>query len=73
MKKNLKKYSDTFSLKDRQRLSKASKELMEKRKDLMDKFQQYRQQMEEKYEQMRKLRIDLRYNFNLTLYQLIIV
>jgi len=60
VKKNLKKYSDTFSLKDRQKLSKASKELMEKRKDLMDKFQQYRQQMEEKYEQMRKLRIDLR-------------
>merc|ERR1719369_1457146 len=48
VKKNLKKYSDTFSLKDRQKLSKASKELMDKRKELMDKFQDYRKQMEEK-------------------------
>jgi len=60
IKKNLKKYSDTFSLKDRQRLNKASKELMDKRKEQMDKFMDYRKQMEAKYEDMRELRISLR-------------
>eukprot|EP00088_Acartia_fossae_P013133 TRINITY_DN1682_c0_g1_i1.p1 TRINITY_DN1682_c0_g1~~TRINITY_DN1682_c0_g1_i1.p1 ORF type:complete len:705 (+),score=264.99 TRINITY_DN1682_c0_g1_i1:29-2116(+) len=60
VKKNLKKYSDTFSLKDRQKLSKASKELMDKRRDLMDKFMEYRKQMQEKYSAMKQERITLR-------------
>jgi len=60
IKKGLKKYSDTFNLKDKQRLNKASKELMDKRKEQMDKFMEYRKEMQEKYEAMREERIAMR-------------
>ncbi|XP_023327407.1 eukaryotic translation initiation factor 3 subunit B [Eurytemora carolleeae] len=43
IKKNLKKYSDQFNAKDKMRQSKASKELIDKRRAAMDKFREYRE------------------------------
>jgi len=60
IKKNLKKYSDQFNAKDKMRQSKASKELVEKRRGLMDKFQAYRNDMKEAYEETLEKRLALR-------------
>jgi len=49
IKKNLKKYSDQFNAKDKMRQSKASKELVEKRRELMEKFCEYRETREQDY------------------------
>lgn len=60
VKKNLKKYSDQFNAKDKMRLSRASKELIEKRRELMAKFQEYREKREKEYQESRDRRIALR-------------
>lgn len=60
IKKNLKKYSDQFIVKDKMRHSRASKELMEKRRESMAKFQEYREKREREYLELRDRRISLR-------------
>ena len=42
IKKNIKKYSEQFSAKDKMRQSKASKELMARRQELADRFNKWR-------------------------------
>jgi len=60
IKKNLKKYSDQFNAKDKMRQSKASKELVEKRRDMMEKFCEQRKDWIEMYNDGREERIALR-------------
>lgn len=60
IKKNLKKYYPQFESKDRMRQSKASKELIEKRAALMDKFNTYRQERIKEYESQKTRRLELR-------------
>merc|ERR1712212_1246482 len=60
IKKNLKKYSDQFNAKDKMRQSKASKELIEKRRELMERFREYREEKIRQYDDMREKRIELR-------------
>lgn len=64
IRKNLKKYSAQFDIKDRMTLSKASKELVEKRKNLMDEFRAYRKKMIEEYKNNKKYRLQLRDNID---------
>lgn len=60
IKKNLKKYYAQFESKDRMRQSKASKELIEKRASLMQKFNSYRQKRIEEYDSQKPRRLTLR-------------
>lgn len=60
IKKNLKKYYAQFESKDRMRQSKASKELIEKRAALMEKFNQYREQQIRRWEEGKARRLALR-------------
>lgn len=60
IKKNLKKYYPQFESKDRMRQSKASKELIEKRAALMEKFQMYREQRIKQYMANKSRRMALR-------------
>merc|ERR1711915_33697 len=60
IKKNLKKYSDQFNAKDKMKQSKASKELIEKRRELMDKFRVYRERREIEYQEPLERRMELR-------------
>nr|CAD7404298.1 unnamed protein product [Timema cristinae] len=60
IKKNLKKYSSQFESKDRLRMSKASKELIEKRKKLMKEFAEYRNKRVEQWQEQKKRRLELR-------------
>jgi len=60
IKKNLKKYSDQFNAKDKLRQSKASKELMEKRRGLMEKFRKYREEKDQEYAEGMEERCRLR-------------
>merc|ERR550519_2243641 len=60
IKKNLKKYSDQFNAKDKVRQSKASKELMMKRRSLMEDFQAWREDMKSVYEKSIDRRMELR-------------
>jgi len=62
IKKNLKKYYAQFESKDRMRQSKASKELVEKRAALMEKFQAYRDQRIQEYNEQKPRRLALRNN-----------
>ncbi|KAL1494447.1 hypothetical protein ABEB36_010045 [Hypothenemus hampei] len=62
IKKHLKKYYAQFESKDRMRQSKASKELIEKRAALMEKFQQYREQQIKRWEANKPRRLALRNN-----------
>jgi translation initiation factor 3 subunit B len=62
IKKNLKKYSPQFELKDRQRLSKASKEMLTKRQGIVDTWTEYRTKKEEQYVAQKKQRMLLRSN-----------
>nr|CAI5869782.1 unnamed protein product [Callosobruchus analis] len=62
IKKNLKKYYPQFESKDRMRQSKASKELIEKRAALMEKFNQYREQRIREWEENKARRLALRNN-----------
>ncbi|XP_033630442.1 eukaryotic translation initiation factor 3 subunit B-like [Asterias rubens] len=60
IKKNMKTYNKQFELKDRMSHSKASKELIEKRQQMLDEFSQFRQAQKERYEQNRQIRVELR-------------
>ncbi|XP_067006456.1 eukaryotic translation initiation factor 3 subunit B [Anabrus simplex] len=62
IKKNLKKYSNQFESKDRMRLSKASKELIEKRARLLKEFAEYRSKQMEKWNELKPKRLALRNN-----------
>ncbi|XP_018573654.1 eukaryotic translation initiation factor 3 subunit B [Anoplophora glabripennis] len=64
IKKNLKKYYPQFESKDRMRQSKASKELIEKRAALMDKFQMYREEKVKQYLSNKSRRMALRNNID---------
>merc|ERR1712045_758155 len=60
IKKNLKKYSEQFDAKDKTRLSRASKELVQKRKAMMDAFQEYPAARVEDYAATLEQRMELR-------------
>ncbi|XP_012282940.1 eukaryotic translation initiation factor 3 subunit B isoform X2 [Orussus abietinus] len=60
IKKNLKKYSAQFESKDRMRLTRASKELIEKRCTLMKSFEEYRQRRAEEWNSQKQQRLQLR-------------
>jgi len=62
IKKNLKKYSPQFETKDRMRLSKASKEMLKKRQDILDAWSDYRRKKEDEYLAQKKQRMLLRSN-----------
>jgi len=62
IKKNLKKYSPQFETKDRMRLSKASKEMLKKRQDILDAWSDYRRKKEDDYLVQKKQRMLLRSN-----------
>ncbi|KAK9888250.1 hypothetical protein WA026_000514 [Henosepilachna vigintioctopunctata] len=59
-KKNLKRYYPQFEGKDRMRQSKASKELIEKRANLMKKWKDFRDEQIEKYNKLKGKRLLLR-------------
>ncbi|XP_014680977.1 PREDICTED: eukaryotic translation initiation factor 3 subunit B-like [Priapulus caudatus] len=60
IKKNLKKYAAGFDLKDKMTQSKASKELIEKRQELMKEFNDYRKKCHDIYESLADQREELR-------------
>lgn len=60
IKKNLKKYSAQFESKDRMRLTRASKELIEKRAAAMKKFEDFRQSVLNIWAQQKERRLQLR-------------
>lgn len=64
IKKNLKKYYAQFESKDRMRQSRASKELIEKRAALMEKFAAYRDSRIQEYVEMKQRRLALRNNID---------
>ncbi|KAL7288389.1 hypothetical protein TKK_0017480 [Trichogramma kaykai] len=64
IKKNLKKYSSQFESKDRLRLTRASKELIEKRHQLMKEFETYRAARIEQFTKQKKRRLELRKNID---------
>lgn len=60
IKKNLKKYYAQFESKDRMRQTKASKELIEKRSALMEKFNAYRHKRIKEWNEQKPRRLELR-------------
>jgi len=60
IKKDLKKYSKIFEQKDRLSQSKASKELVDKRRAMMDEYRLYREAATQAYQEQRELRLELR-------------
>lgn len=60
IKKNLKSYYAQFESKDRMRQSKASKELIEKRATLMEKFNEYRSKRVQEWVEQKSRRLALR-------------
>ncbi|CAH1273290.1 EIF3B [Branchiostoma lanceolatum] len=60
IKKNLKQYQKQFEIKDKMRMSKASKELVEKRHALMTDFEKYRKKKRELNRQQKEQRLALR-------------
>lgn len=64
IKKNLKKYSAQFESKDRLRMSKASKELVEKRSKLMKGFAEYRARRVAEWQEQKPRRLQLRENMD---------
>ncbi|XP_065659652.1 eukaryotic translation initiation factor 3 subunit B isoform X2 [Hydra vulgaris] len=60
VKKGLKKYQKMFEIKDRMSQTKASKELIEKRRALHDHFSGFRKRHEETFEDYKMLRLQLR-------------
>jgi translation initiation factor 3 subunit B len=60
LKKNLKKYSEEFDAKDIMRMSKASQELMDKRKNNYDEFMAYRGKRAADLAEQREQRMALR-------------
>ncbi|XP_028825038.1 eukaryotic translation initiation factor 3, subunit Ba [Denticeps clupeoides] len=60
IKKDLKKYSKIFEQKDRLSQSKASKELVDKRRTMMEDYRKYREAAQQMYQEQRPLRLQLR-------------
>ncbi|KTG05042.1 hypothetical protein cypCar_00004731 [Cyprinus carpio] len=60
IKKDLKKYSKIFEQKDRLSQSKASKELVDKRRTMMEDYRKYRERAMDMYNEQRPLRLELR-------------
>lgn len=60
IKKNLKKYYGQFESKDRMRMTKASKELIEKRATLMKNFEEYRKKRIQEWNEQKTRRLELR-------------
>jgi len=60
LKKNLKKYSMQFELKDRRRATAENKELVEKRIKLLDEYKGYRAQKVKEWNQQKQRRLQLR-------------
>lgn len=60
IRKNFKKYSEQFDLKDKASLSKASKEVTEKRKRLLEDFRALQERKTQEYNSMRDIRLQLR-------------
>lgn len=60
IKKNLKKYYPQFENKDRMRLTRASKELLEKRSQLRDQFMEYRNKRIAEWQEQKNRRLQLR-------------
>ena len=58
--KNLKKYYSQFESKDRLRMTRASKELIEKRAKLREQFTEYRSKRVKEWEDQKKRRMQLR-------------
>uniref|UniRef100_A0A4W3JH05 Eukaryotic translation initiation factor 3 subunit B n=1 Tax=Callorhinchus milii TaxID=7868 RepID=A0A4W3JH05_CALMI len=60
IKKDYKKYSKIFEQKDRLSQSKASKELVDKRRKMLEEFHKYRERTMETYAEQKPLRLELR-------------
>uniref|UniRef100_A0A673J120 Eukaryotic translation initiation factor 3 subunit B n=1 Tax=Sinocyclocheilus rhinocerous TaxID=307959 RepID=A0A673J120_9TELE len=60
IKKDLKKYSKIFEQKDRLSQSKASKELVDKRRSMMEDYRKYRERTIDMYNEQKPLRLELR-------------
>lgn len=60
IKKNLKKYYPQFENKDRMRLTRASKELLEKRSQLREQFMEYRNKRIAEWQEQKNRRLQLR-------------
>uniref|UniRef100_A0A8B9KCC8 Eukaryotic translation initiation factor 3 subunit B n=1 Tax=Astyanax mexicanus TaxID=7994 RepID=A0A8B9KCC8_ASTMX len=60
IKKDLKRYSKIFEQKDRLSQSKASKDLVDKRRGMMDEYRTYREAAMKMYQEQRPLRLELR-------------
>ncbi|KPP69518.1 eukaryotic translation initiation factor 3 subunit B-like [Scleropages formosus] len=60
IKKDLKKYAKIFEQKDRLSQSKASKELVDKRRTMMEDYHKYREAAIQLYQEQRPLRLELR-------------
>ena len=60
IKKNLKRYSDQFTAKDRIKLSRASKELIAKRQKSLEDYTSWRQRKTREFEENKARRLELR-------------